>query len=123
MAEVWTFVSPLGEHGCLDRGRQRRPSEDVGVGTRFSSTHTYRGESFDVEYEAPAHVLLVRLDITSREGPFPFDGSFRLVESDDRTGVSNTIGASSDSCTITHLHLLRAGRTPADAAAARWRAA
>jgi hypothetical protein len=104
---VWAYVSAVEHMGEWVEGvSDVRCDEEVGVGTRFSSKYSYRGKTFDVEYEVTAYDPPVQLDITSREGPFPFDGSIRLVESGGRTEVSNTIDAGSDSFATTVIFTL-----------------
>lgn|GEM_PF-410878 len=75
----------------------RPPADGLDVGAHFSSNYTYRGETFDVDYEVTAVDPPHRLDVRSTEGPFPFSGSIRLVEVRAGTAVSNTIDAGSDS--------------------------
>lgn len=98
--DVWAFVSTVERmdewvDGVSDV--RRHDEGDLAVGSTFESKYTYRGETFDVEYEVthldPPH----RLDVRSTEGPFPFAGSIRLVEAAGGTEVSNTIDAGSDS--------------------------
>lgn len=74
----------------------RPPTDGLAVGATFSSSYTYRGETFDVDYDVTAVDPPHRLDIRSTEGPFPFAGSLRPVEVPGGTEVSNTIQAGSD---------------------------
>ena len=97
--DVWEYVSSVENMGEWVDGVsdvRREDGDDLGVGSRFSSKYTYRGETFDVDYEVTAYEPPNRLDVRSTDGPFPFAGSIRLTEVDGGTEVSNTIDAGSD---------------------------
>lgn len=97
---VWALVSSVErmEEWVDGVGDVRRGDDgDLVVGSTFESKYTYRGETFDVEYEVTRHDPPHRLDIRWTAGPFPFAGSIRLVEAAGGTEVSNTVDAGSDS--------------------------
>ena len=99
IGDVWEYVSAVENMGeWVDGVSDVRRNEDgeLDVGSRFSSKYTYRGKTFDVDYEVTAYDPPHRIDMRSTEGPFPFAGSLRLVEVDGGTEVANTIDAGSD---------------------------
>lgn len=99
IGDVWAFVSTVEnmEEWVVGVSDVRRGGSDqLEAGSRFSSKYTYRGETFDVDYEVTTYEPPGRLDVRSTEGPFPFSGSIRLVEVEGGTEVSNTIDAGSD---------------------------
>lgn len=67
-----------------------------GVGDRYESTYTYRGETTDMDVEVTAFDPPNRLGITDPEGPFAFDGQRELEESGDGTRVTNSISTAAD---------------------------
>ena len=102
--DVWDYVSTIENMSAWVEGVTdvSGPGEgELEVGARFESQYTYRGETFDVEYEVTAFEPPTRLDIASRAGPFPFSGSLRLSDLDGHTRVSNTIDAASDGVATT----------------------
>ena len=97
--DVWAYVSDVEnmEAWVEGVGDVRTGDEfELAAGSTFSSSYTYRGETFDVEYEVTTVEAPRRLDVRWTSGPFPFTGSIRLVEVADGTEVSNTIDAGSD---------------------------
>ena len=106
--EVWAFVSDVETMAAWVEGVSdvEPPADGLNVGARFSSSYSYRGKTFDVDYEVTAVDPPTRLDIRSTEGPFPFEGTLRLTPVDGRTRVSNTIDAGSDGLATTLIFTL-----------------
>lgn len=97
--DVWAYVSTVENMDEWVPGvSEVRRSDDaeLEVGSRFSSKYTYRGETFDIDYEVTTYDPPRRLDIRSTDGPAPFAGSLRLAPVDGGTEVSNTISAGAD---------------------------
>ena len=79
--EVWELASGIEHMTEWMRGvsEPRMTSEGgMALGATFASKYTYRGESFDVDYEVTEYDPPRRRQISSLEGPFPFTGTLTL---------------------------------------------
>lgn len=97
--EVWELVSGI-EHMPEWMGGVSEPrmtSEGgMALGATFASKYTYRGETFDVDYEVTGYDPPHCHQISSLDGPFPFVGTLRLEPIEGGTRATNTVRAGSD---------------------------
>ena len=97
--EVWELASGIEHMTEWMRGvsEPRMTSEGgMALGATFASKYTYRGESFDVDYEVTEYDPPRRRQISSLEGPFPFTGTLTLEAIEGGTRVTNAVRAGSD---------------------------
>ena len=98
--EVWGFVSNVENMGRWVEGIEdptRTSDGDLGVGSTFHSKYNYRGKSFDMDHEVDSFDPPTSFGTRSIEGPFAYEGTLLLAESEGGTTVSNTIEVGSDS--------------------------
>ncbi len=97
--DVWAYVSDFSKMGEWVEGvsdAQQVPEGDLEAGKKLKSKYSYRGKTFDVEYEVTEYGPPNRFGMKSTEGPFPFEGLIELETYAGSTRVTNTIDAGSD---------------------------
>lgn len=97
--EVWDFASDVEHMAEWMRGvsEPRMTSEGgMALGATFASKFTYRGETFDIDYEVTGYDPPHRHQISSLEGSFPFVGTLMLEAVEGGTRVTNTVRAGSN---------------------------
>lgn len=70
---------------------------EFGVGSTYAATYACGGRPGPIECEVTEFVPMRTQTIRSTKGPFPFEGTLELEETEGGTRVRNTITAGSDS--------------------------
>ena len=99
--EVWDYVSDVTNmDNWVDgvEGAREVSESSLSVGSLVQSKYSYRGKTFDMDYEVTKYEPRRYLGMRSTKGPFPFDGLLELREEGEReTRALNTIEVGSDS--------------------------